>query len=399
MSSTPSRSTWGALAPKRVLWGRFRPDSPGDRPSGSAESTRAGASTRGVSRLSLAEIARRGTSGRGAGGKRQGSARGSPRSPGRQRRAGATPRLPQRTAPIRVLTEKSIPSPPLVNRVPSPPPLVLSPAVAVPRPRGRSYLDVASAATAGAPAPPPNLKPAGPGEGPAAVPSVQPTGGRVSGRDEHAEFLFRESRAERDAALSYGMTGLSLEEKNLAIGLSLADVNLTASTVAGEGGRIVRAADLPRRGGHGVEPVRSTADVSSDELFARKLHDQLQSELNKEQDLEEESSANLALSLSRNDSDTISPDASPLPDQGVALATHNPYAALVSADDPPSPTPVIQGESSGAVTHKPPPSDFILTLPAATGRPVGAGKPVPASAPASTADVVHARALEESAEG
>ena len=145
--------------------------------------------------------------------------------------------------------------------------------------------------------------------------------------------------------------------------------------------------------------MRSTADVSSDELFARKLHDQLQSGLKKEQELEEESSANLALSLSRNDFDTMSPDASPLPDQHVALATHNPYAALASADDPPSPTPVVQGESSGAVTNKPPPSDFILTLPAAAGRPVGAGKPVPASAPASTADVVHARALEESAEG
>ena len=40
-----------------------------------------------------------------------------------------------------------------------------------------------------------------------------------------------------------------------------------------------------------------------------------------------------------------------------------------------------------------------MTLPAATGRPVGAGKPVSGSPPAGTADVVHARALEESAEG
>ena len=117
-----------------------------------------------------------------------------------------------------------------------------------------------STASAGAPVPP-VLKPAGPGKRPAAVSPVQPTGGRVSGGDEHAEFLFRESNAEHDAALSHGMTGLSLEEKILAMGLSLAHVNLTASTVAGEGGRIVRVADLPRRGGHWVEPVRPTADV------------------------------------------------------------------------------------------------------------------------------------------
>ena len=294
MSSTPSRSTWGALA---LNLGRTRaqtramglfsaPDSPGDRSSGPAESARTGASTSGVSRLSLGEIARRGTGGRGAGGKRRGSARGSPRSPGRQRRADDTPRLPQLTAPIREPTEKNIPSPPSVNRVLSPPPLVLSPAVAFPRPRSRSYLDVLPAASEGAPAPPSVLKPAGPGKGPAAVPPVQPTGGRVRGGDEHAEFLLMESCAELDAVLSYGMTGLSLEEKNSVIGLSPADVTLTASTVAVESGRIVRVADLPCCGGHGVEPVRSTADVSSDELFARKLHDQLQSKLKKEQELE-----------------------------------------------------------------------------------------------------------------
>ena len=207
--------------------------------------------------------------------------------------------------------------------------------------------------------------------------------------------MFRESRAEHDAALSHGMTGLSLEQKNLAVGLFLADVNLTASTVAETGGRKVRVADLARRGGHAVEPVRSTAvDGSSDERFDRKLHDERQSEYKKNQELKEESSANIGLSLSRDDSDTMSPDYSSLPDQRVALGLQTPYAALPYSDDPPPPDPVVQGESFGAVTDKPPPSDSILTLPAAAGRPTGAGKRVSGSATASTADVVHARALE-----
>lgn len=89
------------------------------------------------------------------------------------------------------------------------------------------------------------------------------------------------------------MTGLSWE-KIVAIGLSLSDVNLTAPTVAGAGGRIVRVADL------GVEPVRSAAaDVTSAEVFARKIHEQLQSEFQREQELADESSAHLASSLSR----------------------------------------------------------------------------------------------------
>ena len=137
-------------------------DSPGDRSSGLAKSDRAGASTinRGVSRLSLAEIARRGTIGRGDEGKRRERARNSPCSPERQFRAGDKPRLSQRAAPIRVPSEKNIPSPP--SCIPSPPPLFLSPAVAVPCPRGRSYLDVVSSAvSAGTPAVPPVVKPAG----------------------------------------------------------------------------------------------------------------------------------------------------------------------------------------------------------------------------------------------
>ena len=106
-------------AQARAMGSFSAPDLPGDRSSGPAESPREGPSTRGVSRLSLAEIARRGTSGRGTGGEGRVRARSSPRSLGRQRRAGDTPRLPQGTSSICVLTEKNIPSPPSGNRVPS----------------------------------------------------------------------------------------------------------------------------------------------------------------------------------------------------------------------------------------------------------------------------------------
>lgn len=119
----------------------------------------------------------------------------------------------------------------------------------------------------------------------------------------------------------------SLRQKNSRPSASPSDIDLSETTVAGVRGRIVRVADLPRKYapshhvGRSTYPTYEAAHVASDERYARELHEQQQTALQREQDVSDKRSASLALSVSWEDSDTMSHIESPRPSAPVSPKT------------------------------------------------------------------------------